>query len=224
MAKLKLRMEARDLRKNGLGIKAIAGKLGVSSSTVSLWCRDIVLTPEQIVELAHRARDPNYGRRLVYAQKQREQRMRRIRELFEEGKSEVGQLTQRELFVAGVALYWAEGFKKDNMVGFSNSDPKMILLFVRWLQSLGISKSALKFRLGVNESFKDSVDTIQAFWESSLEVKKNQFQKPFFQQVKWQKAYDNSEAYHGVLRVRVAKSTDLLRKIYGWIAGLGAQT
>jgi hypothetical protein len=220
MAKSQLRLRAREQRMNGLGIKTIAYTLGVSSSTVSLWCRDIVLTPQQIKELELRSRDPSYGRRLLYAKAQQERRNKKITALFEEGKKDIGEVTQRDLFVAGVALYWAEGFKKDNLVGFSNSDPTMILFFVRWLSICGIGKSRLKFRLGVNEAYKESVHKIEEFWQEILDVDKNQFQKPFFQRVKLQKIYDNQENYHGVLRVRVSKSTDFLRKIHGWIAGL----
>lgn len=220
MAKSKLRIEARKLREIGLGIKTISQKLDVSSSTASLWTRDIVLTPEQIKELARHARDPYYGRKLAYIQKQRKEKEDKIIRFFKQGKKEIGIVTKRDLFIIGVALYWAEGFKKDNLVGFSNSDPEMIALFVEWLSLLGITKNSLKFRLGVNEAYRDKVKEIENFWKNILEIDENQFQKPFFQKVKWQKIYDQPENYHGVLRVRVSKSIDLLRKIHGWIAGL----
>lgn len=220
MAKSKLRLAARELRKEGLGIKTIAHNLGVSTSSVSLWCRDIVLTPEQIHELERRSRDPRYGRRLAYTQNLREAKNKKITLLMEEAKKEIGDLTERELFIAGVALYWAEGFKKDNLVGFSNSDPEMVMVFMKWLRLCGVAKERLKFRVGVNESYRDTVEKIERYWRNTLGVKTSQFQKPFLQKVRWKKSYDNPDAYHGVLRVRVAKSTDLLRKIHGWIEGL----
>jgi hypothetical protein len=33
---------------------------------------------------------------------------------------------QTPLFLIGVALYWAEGTKANELVSFSNSDPQMI--------------------------------------------------------------------------------------------------
>ncbi len=46
--KTKERLLARELRaRDGLSIKAIAARLDVSQATVSLWVRDIELTPEQ---------------------------------------------------------------------------------------------------------------------------------------------------------------------------------
>jgi hypothetical protein len=34
------------------------------------------------------------------------------------------------------------------------------------------------------------------------------------------KEYENKENYHGVLRIRVRRSIDLLRKIFGYIEGI----
>lgn len=220
MAKSVLRMEARQLRNKGLGIKTIAHTLSVSSSSVSLWCRDITLSPEQIKVLEVRSHDPRYGRRLEYTQKLMEIKNKKIIDLLEQGKKEIGTITKRERFVAGVALYWAEGFKKDNLVGFSNSDPAMVMVFMRWLHLCGVAKDRLKYRVGVNEAYRDKIEEIERYWRNTLGVNKTQFQKPFFQKVQWKKIYDNPDAYHGVLRVRVSKSTDFLRKIHGWIEGL----
>lgn len=221
MAKSALRLQARGLRENGLGVKTIAYQLNVSSSTVSLWTRDIRLTEKQIHTLEQRARDPQYGRRLEYTIKQQDQRKSKIEHLLQQGIKDVGDLTKRELFVAGINLYWAEGFKKDNLVGFSNSDPEMIRLFIKWLDvCCHVEKNRIKLRLGLNEQYIEKVEEIESFWVKQLHISKEQFQKPFFQKVQWKKIYDNPEDYHGVLRVRVAKSTDLLRLIHGWIQGM----
>lgn len=221
MAKAKLRLKAKQLRKAGIGIKTIANKLKVSSSTVSLWCRDIELSEEQISELEKRAHDPYYGRRLANVKRQQKLRNDKIRKLFIKGKKDIGTLTTRELFIAGVCLYWAEGFKKDSQVGFSNSDPKMIVFFIQWLKRCcKIAKDNLSIRVGVNESYKTKISGIEEYWSRFLKIPLEQFQKPFFQKVVWKKLYDQPETYHGVLRIRVKKSTDLLRMINGWIAGI----
>src|SRR5215207_10147000 len=55
--KMEEREEARRLRhERGLPVKEIAGIVGVSVSSVSLWVRDVSLTPEQ--EAALDARNP----------------------------------------------------------------------------------------------------------------------------------------------------------------------
>lgn len=221
MAKSLLRLEARSLRAEGLGIKTIAQKLGVSSSTASLWCRDIELTKDQLKKLSQNARDPYYGKRAERIAKQKKLRDEKIRKFCDQGINEVGKLDRRDWLMSGIALYWAEGFKKDNLAGFANSDPTMVKFFIRWLEiCCGIKRKNLKLRVGVNEQYRDKITQIEAFWSKILKIPKDQFQKPFFQMVQWKKIYDHPEDYHGVLRIRVAKSTDLLRKIHGWIEGL----
>ncbi len=224
MAKSILKLQARKLRSEGLGIKTIAYQLQVSSSTASLWCRDIRLTPEQITELERRSHDPHYGRRLAHVYKQQQERKEKILTLNLKGIKDIGNLTTKELFAAGVSLYWAEGFKKDSQAGFANSDPSMIKFFIFWLEKCcKIPKQRLKFRLGLNEQYKDQALEIQDYWVQLLEIKADQFQKPYFQKVTWKKIYENPNNYHGVLRIRVSKSTELLRTIHGWIEGLRKQ-
>lgn len=221
MAKSKLRLQAREFRRQGLGIKTIAYKLGVSSSTVSFWCRDILLTSDQIEQLSLNSRDPYYGRRREYLFKIKKQHQDKIQKLFIQGKKRIGEITKKELLIAGVALYWGEGFKKDSLVGFANSDPTMLKFFINWLnRCFYLKKSDLRVRLGVNEQYRDKVEEIESYWIQELDLKKEQFQKPFIQKVKWKKVYENQSDYHGVLRIRVRKSINLLRKINGMIDGL----
>ncbi len=224
MAKTILKRKARILRKQGLGVKTIAHKLHVSSSTVSQWCKDIELTPDQVATLKIRQRDPYYGQRLIYVKKQQATRQEKITRLSQEGIDEIGKLTKRELFIAGIALYWAEGFKKDNQVGFANLDQRMARFYIKWLHvCCDIPKNRLKIRVGANEAYKDAIKDLELYWSRMLSIPREQFQKPFFQKVKWKKQYDHPENYHGVIRIRVSKSTDLLRKIHGWIEGLKLQ-
>lgn len=221
MAKSKLRVQAREMRREGLGVKTIANKLKISSSTASLWCRDIELTEAQIIQLSKNSRDPYFGKRRAYLEKTQEQHRQKLLSLRNKGIAEVGKLNEREIFITGVALYWAEGFKKDKQVGFANSDPYMIQLFIRWIhESCGVSTGELRLRVGANEQYKDKIKDLEKYWSKTIGISLRQFQKPFFQKVQWKKVYDNPREYHGVLRVRVTKSVDLLRTINGQIDGL----
>lgn len=222
MAKPEKRKLAREMRSNGDSIKHIAGKLEVAQSSVSLWCRDIKLTQNQILNLEKNARDPLYGRRLSYALKQQKAREMKSKVLLERGIEKVGHMSKRELFLTGAALYWAEGFKKDSQAGFANSSPEMLKVFVKWLRvCFGYNVEDLIFRVTLNESHKYRVEEVQRYWSGQLNVSIENFRKPYFQKVKWKKEYDNPEEYFGVLRIKVRKSTDFLREIRGFIEGLG---
>lgn len=150
------------------------------------------------------------------------------KELFNLGTDEIGELNHREQFLVGVALYWAEGFKhKDEAtLGLATLDPKMAKFYVNWLvKSLGVKKEDLLLRVTANEAYKDKVLEMEEYWAKILEVDLLQFRKPFFQKVKQIKIYANSGNYHGVIRIRVRRGLDLLRKMRGWMAGLAqAQT
>lgn len=224
MAKSKLRLEARNRRVNGESIKTIARDLNVSTSTASLWCRDIQLSENQIKQLEKNTRDPFYGRRLTYALKQQAVRKLKEVEIRKKAWNLVGKLNERDFFIAGIALYWAEGFKKDKMLGFSNTDPKMIMFFLKWIKNcMKIENSFIKMRVVLNESHKYRINDIQDHWSNLTTIPLSNFYKPTYQKVIWKKEYENPENYFGVLRIRILKSTDLLKKVMGLIDGLANQ-
>lgn len=220
VAKSKEKLLARKYRKQGKSIKFIASRLSVSPSTASVWCKDIELTQDQINQLEKQARDPMYGRRLLNVRKQQKARLMKIEQLRNMGIKEIGRMNKRELFLFGVALYWSEGFKKDNQVGFANSNPDMIKIFIKWLvDCCGIDPDNLTYRVTINRSHQHRVGEIHKYWIDVCMAQETQFQKPFYQNVVWKKQYENPNDYYGVLRVRVRKSTDFLRRIHGWIEG-----
>jgi hypothetical protein len=223
MAKSELKLLARVHRHNGKGIKTIAHELKVSSSTVSLWCKDIKLTEEQIIQLEKNSHDPFYGKRLDYSLRQQEKRKFKNSEIKTEALKLIGNLSDRDILMSGAALYWAEGFKKDKMVGFSNSDPVMVRFILKWFRNcMGVRDEMVKLRVVINESHKHREEDIRDYWEKVTKIPKEEFYRTTFQKVNWKKTYEKPEEYFGILRVRVLKSTDLLRKILGLIEGLGA--
>ncbi|OGK12813.1 hypothetical protein A3C98_04140 [Candidatus Roizmanbacteria bacterium RIFCSPHIGHO2_02_FULL_37_15] len=221
MAKSREKLKARKLRRLGRSIKEIAETLKISIGSVSAWCKDIELTQNQIINLQKRRTDPFYGKKLDYFLRKKKEFEEKVFYLKQEGIREIKKLTKREIFLIGVALYWAEGFKKDHQVGFANIDVNMIKFFLYWLKvSFNISNTDLIFRLTANESYKEKIRDLEKFWSSELNVPLSQFSKPFFQKTLWKKRYERPNSYHGVLRVKVKKSVNLLRKIYGYIEGI----
>ncbi|PIR07973.1 hypothetical protein COV53_05485 [Candidatus Gottesmanbacteria bacterium CG11_big_fil_rev_8_21_14_0_20_37_11] len=220
MTKPNLLKQAQKLRKQGYGIKTIAYKLKVSSSTVSRWCNNIIPTSEQLDELKRRAHDPFYGRRKENILKQKKKCWDNINKLKQKGIKEVGKLNRRDLFISGIALYWAEGFKKDRRLGFANSDPDMIMIFLRWLTKIcHVPKESIRLRVGLNISHKYRIQEVEDYWLKLTKIPKDQFQKPFFQKFIWKKEYPQPEEYFGVLRIRANKQLPLFRRIKGWIEG-----
>lgn len=223
MARSKEKIEAIYLRRKGESIKEIAHKLNVSVGSVSAWCRDIILTNTQIKKLSLRKTDPYYGKKAAYLEKIKNDLDKKVVELKSQGIDEVGRITKRERFLIGIALYWAEGFKKDKQLGFSNTDPRMMRFFIYWLEEcLSISRTNLIVRVTANESYRATIIELEKYWSKELNIPCIQFSKPFFQKSVWKKQYVHPELYHGVLRIKVRKSIDLLRKMHGYIDGVAS--
>ncbi|MGZ8693451.1 MAG: helix-turn-helix domain-containing protein [Gaiellaceae bacterium] len=125
------RDEARTLRREqGQSIKEIARALGVSTSSVSHWVRDIELTTEQIEVL--RARNPILNGQMAGA-KARTARARLLRSASQtEGRAAA--LRGDPMHAGGCMLFWAEGSRHRNAVHFTNSDPVMVAFFARFIR------------------------------------------------------------------------------------------
>ena len=114
-----------ELRAQAWTLADIATELGVGKGSVSVWVRDVEFTPNP--RRASRKRGPSAAQR---------RKAEEIAELLEEGAAAVGQLTDRDLLIAGAALYGAEGSKTPGMVNFPNTDPRMILFFCTWMRRM----------------------------------------------------------------------------------------
>ncbi len=222
MAKPLQRIEARKLRREkGLSIKEIAEKVSVCKSTVSLWCRDIELTPLQIRRLEEKERDGRLKGRLKGAWVQKERRLKRIRRIHNHAKRDIKKLNKEGLFLAGVALYWAEGHKKQHRIGFANSDPKMILFFLKWLQEIcKIPKSRLKCHVGINQIHKKRIGEVETYWTELTGIPKSQFNRPSLKKIDSKKIYRNIKNHYGTFNIRVTRSTNLHHRVKGWIRAL----
>ena len=149
----------------GRSIKEIARLIGVSQGSVSLWVRDIALTPEQHDAL--RQRNPAYNRqlsgRLIWAA--------HCRDLRRQSQGEGRELARRgdPFHAAGCMLYWAEGGKTRNQAHLSNSDPEVVRFFVRFIREYFDVEDA-RFRVTCN-LFADNVERqreIERFWLQTL--------------------------------------------------------
>src|SRR6266542_7044479 len=130
-AKDDLRWAAVKMRLQGKSYREIKEMLRVSKSSLSLWLRDVPLTDEQRGLLEDR-RTSTGARRAASLRARRVASTDRIKR---EAAAQVGVVSNRELFIAGVIAYWAEGTKAkpwspSRRVTFANSDPTMIGFFL----------------------------------------------------------------------------------------------
>jgi hypothetical protein len=87
---------------------------------------------------------------------------------------------ERNLELAAIMLYWAEGCKSDKntRVDFANSNPEMIRVFINFLRtSFSIDESKLRIYLYCYAN-QDAHELIE-YWSNICSVPVNQFTKPY---------------------------------------------
>lgn len=213
--KTKERARAREMRqREGCSIKDIARRLQVSTSSVSLWVRDIELTPEQhealMGENALYERQVK-GRTVAAARRraERNQAQARGRELARRAES---------LHVAGCMLYWAEGSKSRNQVQFSNSDPDMVRLFVTFLRTyFDVADESIRISCYLYADHVDHQREIEQFWLDTLALQRSSLCKSIVNvySVASKRKRRNTLPY-GTCRLTVSR-TNILQSIYGSI-------
>ena len=105
-AKDDLRVKARQLRALGQDYEEIAATLGVAKSSVSLWVRDLPRVP-RFSTPEGKKRSAEGTRRYWAAQRQASEASRSA--VRAAAATEIGDLTNRELVIAGAIAYWCEG-------------------------------------------------------------------------------------------------------------------
>ena len=209
------KQKAKELRNKGWSYNDIAKKLGVSKSSVSLWVRDIKLTPEQIQKLEQK--NPIYNNQLCGASK-RQEKAREIRLSYQDA----GKLKSKEnnlLHHAGCMLYWAEGTKSKNQCRFTNSDPEMIKLFIRFLRECyDVTNDKITITINCYTTNGLSMQDIENYWLSILQLDNSSIRKGQENINPRSTAHKikHNKFVYGIICICV-NSTELIQNIYGSI-------
>jgi hypothetical protein len=206
---------ARSLRRDlGLPIKEIARRVGVSVSSMSLWVRDVSLTPEQ--EAALDARNPvRNAQRNGAANNSKRCRAERA------AAQEHGRALARAgdpLHIKGCMLHWAEGSKRRNSVMFTNSDDALIVVFLRFLRRCyGVTDDRMTLSVNCFLGNGLTIDEIQDWWLRRLELPASSLRTPAINRVSAaSKRLKGNVLPYGTARLTV-HSTFIAQSIYGAI-------
>ncbi|WP_030666282.1 hypothetical protein [Streptomyces rimosus] len=218
-AKDELRAKARELRGRGMTYDEIQVELGCSKSSISLWVRDMPKpSPRRTrTEQAQLAARKRWEHELTIRDKER-QRTKAT------AMGEIGTLSDRELMLVGVGLYWSEGTKSKphrttETIEFVNSDPTMIEIFLAWLKLMSVEPERLRFHVMIHESA--DVAAAEHYWADLVGLDVTDFGKTTLKKHNPKTVRKNvGEGYHGCLVVRVRRGADLYRRVEGWWYGI----
>jgi hypothetical protein len=174
MARKLDKQKALIMRKKGMSYSQIKEKLGISKSTLSGWLFNMPLSEKRIREL--QADSPIRIER--YRNTMKAKKEARLRGVYKKVSKDIGNFLKRDLFLAGLFLYWGEGTKRSNCsVVLTNTNPSMLKLFIKWLELFNVKRKDLKIKLHLysDMNIKESLD----FWSKELKIPLSQFRKPY---------------------------------------------
>lgn len=215
------------LRKQGNSYSEILTKVGVARSTLSEWLRHIKISNPQI----NRLRLKNEKARKLGSIALKNKRIAKSQHITNQSSLEIKNIDTNTLKIIGAILYWAEGSKQNEHepskeLIFTNSDPRMIRIYILWLRKcLFVKDENIKFEIYIHETYSKTPRQLSKYWSGIVGFTSDRLNKIYFKKNKVKSFRKNrSINYNGVLRVTVRKSTDLNRKVMGWVDGICLQS
>lgn len=208
-------------RSKGLSVRELAAVAGVSTSSVSLWVRDIGLTEAQVAVL--RERNPAYnGQHLGAKARVALGRQRRARHQ-EEGRGRVR--AGDEGFVRACLLYWAEGAKSRHSLSFSNADAEMVRLWMHILRStFGAPESRIRLTCYLYTDHVDRQRDVEDFWLNLTELDRSNLCRSIVNNYsRSSKRKRKNMLPYGTVKV-VVHDTRLIQMVLGGIQEIGGFT
>lgn len=207
------------LRKQGLSYSEILRQVPVAKSSLGLWLKSVGLSKAQKQKLTQKKLES--ARRGGLAKKA--QRIRLVEQIRNSTKGDITGISDRELWLMGIMLYWAEGSKSKEYspstgVIFSNSDPKMIKLFIKWCKNcLKIPDDEIRFDIYLHETKIAESENISKHWSEVTGFNLAKFDKIYIKRSTLTPKRKNiGSTYFGLLRVVLSHSTNVNRKIAAW--------
>jgi hypothetical protein len=224
------KFKAYKLRVAGRSYNEIAKLLGIPKSTLSGWFSDLILPQEAQDRLKKRVYEKSVQalmKRNLAQTYLAEKRSRQTRSL---SKTEIGQLNDRDLLIAGIALYWAEGYKRPILkngkiktyhpVRITNSDPLLIKTFLRFIREVCcVSEEKIRASIRIYEHQNEAY--LLNFWQNITGISTNRFGKTYSGvSISSQRKRPFNILPYGTIQIGIS-DTNLYHKIMGWIDGLG---
>lgn len=213
------RNKAISLRRQGKTFNEILQEIAVSKSSLSYWLRSIELTDAQVARICYK-NDKIKDKFIRYNALKKKQADERKGNILNNSSKEISTISERELKLIGIALYWAEGYEGSRWksVCFTNSDPEMIKLMMRWFRIV-CKVDDTKFRIRIQCHGAERVKKAEKYWSGITALPATQFIKPYIRISPTSKKKMGNLAPYGICNVRIS-DISLLTKIKGWICGI----
>ena len=152
------------LRKQGKSYSQISGELNVPKSTLSVWLKDVKISLEAKNKIQERIKSTSLEK-LIERNKNRPKIIEiQHNKLREAAKIESKKYLKDPLFIAGLSLYWGEGYKRGaegskwKSIDFTNSDSEMIQVMVKFfVKFFKITPKEMRAQIMLHDSSKTTI-------------------------------------------------------------------
>jgi hypothetical protein len=166
-------MNAKDiaihLRQAGYSYTYIHDKTGLAKSTLSYHLADVPYAPNAYT-LKHQKLAQQQSAKTKHAQK-----IKKLESAKKTAVLDVGKITKRDIFIAGIALYAGEGSKTQNLVRLVNTNPDIVRFYLKWLGLLGVTMDHIVIRIHAYP--ETDITQAENYWHKETGIPKSQFQK-----------------------------------------------
>ena len=212
------------LRKGGKSYSQISAALSIPKSTLSIWLKDITLSQQAQNKIKSRT-NANAIAKLI--QRNKEQTIiaqTRYLKIREQAAIEAKGLLTDPLFLTGVSLYWAEGYKRGaegskwKSIDFANSDPEMVGLMINFfIKFLNIKKEEIRIQIMLHD-VKNTRSAV-GFWQKITGIPEKNFIRTCHAISRSSLQKQNKKLQYGTIHLRINNVNQFFRLI-GWIDSL----
>lgn len=201
-----------ELRKKNLSYNEISRNLGVAKSTLCYWFQGLQWS-KSIKEKLNKQNIRMAGIRMNKISIANKLKWEKWRAGYQkEARKDFEKLFIDPLFISGLSLYWGEGDSKleNGMVRLSNTDPRMIKVFSKFLKIIcDVPENKIKVNLVLYPDLSE--DKCKDFWSEVSEIPQSNFYKT--QIIKGR--HPTKRLKHGICALHVS-SRGLKEKIMVW--------
>lgn len=225
-----VREDALKLRLQGWSFNEINKNLGVPKSTLSGWFNGLDLPRKALDRLAKRK---SIGTKILIKRNKAQtyhakERAKITRELAKK-RLDTLKITKDLLLVAGVCLYWGEGYKRpkrkngrelyNHPIQFTNSDPVMARVFVRFLiETMKVPVQSIKVSLRLYDHINEQ--GALKFWLKSTGLPPSCYQNTTrLVSISSQRKKPYNNLPFGTVEIRM-NDTERFHRLMGWLEGL----
>lgn len=223
------KFKAYKLRIAGRSYNEISKLLKVPKSTLSGWFTDLELPREATKRLKDRVHAASLRGLIARNKNQTILAETRSKEMHDEGKKLIKDISKRDLLIIGTALYWAEGYKRpvvirgrartSHRVSLTNSDPNLICIFLQFLRETCRVPNE-KITIWIRYFEHQNPIYLLDFWQKRCNIPYGNFRNALQTiSISSQRKKSYNSLPFGVAQVSV-NSTNLYHKIMGMISGV----